>query len=512
MIQKSIETNKYVCSKYVHIFKKDDFIALFHSLAVKEIYGKKLLSEIYFSFRKPTTPANFLKKYSNSRHKLIMMLLSVMINLKFLVKNRNEDRIILEKIIKAVPNKFQLRTIFLSVTNKCNFQCKYCIIINNQTDQTNFQNMDMKLAIKSINYFFRKAVKDRKKQIVFFGGEPLINLPVVKFIIPYIRKKENEKMKTMKDYQPTRIFFMTNGTFVTRELAVFFNKYKVYPIVSLDGPRDIHNKMRVSACSGTFDDVLKGYKIFKKEKCIVSACITVNSHNIETLPDIVKYVSQELKPASSSTNLPQRSMKNKNDKSFDIIDSLASTKLIESFKVARQYGLYITKYIMDNRVRPFVEESPKLKFCGGAGSRIVIEPDGRLSPCQGFSGMHKKYKENLLNNPDIKRVVGTELIKHSVFNIITCHKCPAISVCGGFCPYKTKIISDTVKIPDKSTCLQSRSFLNFLIWDLFDIIDKAGKLKNIDNKLYYIPDKKDKLKIFGKINVRNVDKENLVYF
>ena len=36
-----------------------------------------------------------------------------------------------------------------------------------------------------------------------------------------------------------------------------------------------------------------------------------------------------------------RSIKYKNDKSFDQIDNLAASKLIESFKVARLHGLYL---------------------------------------------------------------------------------------------------------------------------------------------------------------------------
>ena len=234
--------------------------------------------------------------------------------------------------------------------------------------------------------------------------------------------------------------------------------------------------------------------------------MTVNKHNIQLLPKIIEYIASKLKPYSSSTNLPHRTLKEKNKKYFDKIDSLAAEKLVEAFKVARKYGLYITKYIMDNRVRPFVEEKPKLKFCGGAGSRIMVEPDGRLSPCEAFAGMREKYKENLLKKPNIELVVNKELITHSVFNIRECYGCPAIAVCGGFCPYKAKILSGSINKPDKATCKQSKKFLKFLLWDLFEILKKNDKLKKIERNIFITPEKSDLEKIYGKINVKEGDK------
>ena len=513
-MSKNVLNQKFRCSKFVFVFKKDNFVILYNSLNVKKIYGEDNLLKIFLAFKKFILPQVVIEEKSKQlclsplclSPQRISLLINKMINLKFLVQDIVQENEELKKIRNRVPKKFQLRTLFFSITDKCNFQCKYCIVKGNWPNKFQPKDMTLSLAKETINYFFAKAPKDEKKQIVFFGGEPLLNLAVVKFSIPYIRKKEKEKMKSIKNYQPCRIFFMTNGSLVTDQIAKFFNKYKVFPIISLDGPRNIHDKMRISFCGGTFKSVLRGYKILKKNGCKVSVCVTVNKHNIKVLPQTIEYIASILKPYSSSTNLPHRTLKEKNKKYFDKIDSLAADKLIETFKVARRYGLYIIKHIMDNRVRPFVEEKPKLKFCGGAGSRIVVEPDGRLSPCEAFAGMREKYKKNILEKPDIETLVDKSLIMHSVFNIKECYSCPAIAVCGGFCPYKAKIISGNVNKPDKATCEQSRKFLEFLCWDLFEILKKRGKLKTIERNLFVIPKKSDLEKIYGKINIKEGDK------
>jgi uncharacterized protein len=500
---------KFRCSKFAFIFQKGDFVVLYNSLNVKKICGTNDLLKIFLAFKNPISPQAIIEQKSkqlNLSSNRIYPLINTMVNLKFLVQNAFQEKKELQKIKKQIPKKFQLRTLFFSITDRCNFQCKYCIVKGNWSDKFQPKDMNLSLAKKTIDYFFAKAPKDDKKQIVFFGGEPLLNLPVVKFSIPYIRKKEEERMKHIKDYQSCRIFFMTNGSLVVDNIAKFLNRYNVFPIISLDGPRNVHDKMRISFCGGTFKSVIRGYKIFKKNRCKVSICVTVNKHNIQVLPQVVGYVASKLKPFSSSTNLPHRTLKKRGKKYFDKIDVLTAKKLVETFKVARKYGLYITKYIMDNRVRPFVEERPKLKFCGGAGSRIMIESDGRLSPCEAFAGMREKYKENILKKPNIKLVVDQGLINHSVFNIKKCYSCPAIAVCGGFCPYKAKIISGDINTPDEATCKQSRMFLEFLLWDVLDILKRKNRLKNINREIFVIPNKNDLLEIYGNIDVKKGDK------
>lgn len=506
---KNILNQKFRCSKFVFIFQRNNSAILYNSLNIKKIYGGNELLKLFLTFKNFISPRLVISQISKENSfssDQIYPAIRILIDLKFLVKNIKEEQNLIKQIKKRVPKRFQLRTLFFSITDRCNFQCKYCIVKGNWPDKFHLKDMDLNLAKKAIDYFFVHAPKDDKKQIVFFGGEPLLNLPVVKFSILYIRRKEKEKIKKDKSYQSTRIFFMTNGSLVTNDIAKFLKNYNVLPIVSLDGPRNIHNKMRISFCGKTFKSVLQGYKIFKKNECEVSICITVNKHNIQVLPQVVEYVVSKLKPFSSSTNLPHRTLREKDKEYFDKIDSLTAEKLVETFKVARRYGLYITKYIMDNRVRPFVEEKPKLKFCGGAGSRIMIEPDGRLSPCEAFAGMREKYKANLLKKPKMRLIVDKELIIHSVFNIKKCYSCPAIAVCGGFCPYKTKIISGNMNKPDRTTCEQSRKFLEFLLWDLFEILKKGRRSKDIKKNIFVIPRKNDLEKIYGNINVKKGDK------
>jgi len=60
--------------------------------------------------------------------------------------------------------------------------------------------------------------------------------------------------------------------------------------------------------------------------------------------------------------------------------------------------------------------------------------------------------------------------------------------------------------PDRATCEQSRKFLDFLLWDLFRILKKEGRLKGIKKNIFVIPRKDDLEKIYGNINVKKGDK------
>jgi uncharacterized protein len=61
------------------------------------------------------------------------------------------------------------------------------------------------------------------------------------------------------------ISITTNGTLLTKEMILFFNKHNVSLMVSLDGPKGVNDKNRVFADGGgTFDTVIKHIELIKQ--------------------------------------------------------------------------------------------------------------------------------------------------------------------------------------------------------------------------------------------------------
>lgn len=110
--------------------------------------------------------------------------------------------------------------------------------------------MGLELAKKSIDFLVDHAQDSRTISVGFYGGEPLLEFETVKKCIEYAEEKaEGRKL----------IFnITTNGTLINEEIVDFFEAHDVTLMISLDGPKEIHDKNRrfaVGGC-GTFEKIV----------------------------------------------------------------------------------------------------------------------------------------------------------------------------------------------------------------------------------------------------------------
>lgn len=150
----------------------------------------------------------------------------------------------------------------LGVTEACNMRCKYCVYSEMYEFFRNpsSKHMKWKVAKSAIDLYF-KYLKEgepynpkRRATIGFYGGEPLLNFPLIKKCVKYTKKTKNQNF---------RPFFTitTNGTLLNDEIIDFIIENKINLIVSIDGSKEEHNRKRIlSNGEGSFDIVMKNVK------------------------------------------------------------------------------------------------------------------------------------------------------------------------------------------------------------------------------------------------------------
>jgi len=116
--------------------------------------------------------------------------------------------------------------------------------------------MPFETAKKAIDYYFSlfeeslELNPNRDASIGFYGGEPLLEFDLIKRCIEYTKQNYSR-------FEP-QFNMTTNGTLLTRERADYLMENKVSIAVSLDGPKEEHDRKRVYANGeGTFDDVMR---------------------------------------------------------------------------------------------------------------------------------------------------------------------------------------------------------------------------------------------------------------
>ncbi len=144
-------------------------------------------------------------------------------------------------------------TIF-EVTENCNLRCKYCIFNDNYQHyrSINPREMTFETAVKGINYIFSKIKNrsDKKFNFGFYGGEPLLNLKLIRQIIEYTKE-------TFKEWE---LFYnlTSNLTALTDSALDFLIEHNISLSISLDGDQANHDAKRVFADgTGTHETVLK---------------------------------------------------------------------------------------------------------------------------------------------------------------------------------------------------------------------------------------------------------------
>lgn len=150
---------------------------------------------------------------------------------------------------------YPLSTLVLNVNTGCNLGCTYCYKEDLQTPARG-ERMDLATAQQSVELLIRQAAERARIGIVFFGGEPLTNMPLIREVVDYAGRRGRETGKQV-DFSLT-----TNATLLTEELIDYFDAHGFGISVSMDGPKLIHDRnRRTVGGKGTYDVVARKVRL-----------------------------------------------------------------------------------------------------------------------------------------------------------------------------------------------------------------------------------------------------------
>ena len=170
--------------------------------------------------------------------------------------------------------KNKLHTLTLQVTQQCNFRCRYChYTYGDDTQYHSHKSITMgwEIAKTAIDFFAQRTRDSVYINVGFYGGEPLLEYDLIKKCINYCN--------TVFEGKILNFAITTNAYLLTPEKAKFLIDNNTAILVSLDGPKEIHNKNRKYAGdgSGTFDTVYKNLEKIRQQLPEYYEKITYNS-------------------------------------------------------------------------------------------------------------------------------------------------------------------------------------------------------------------------------------------
>ena len=98
--------------------------------------------------------------------------------------------------------------------------------------------MSFEVGKKALDFLVANSKSRVNLEVDFFGGEPLMNWQVVKELVAYGRSLEKTHHKKF------RFTLTTNGVLLNDEMIDFVNQEMANVVLSVDGRKEVHDKMR----------------------------------------------------------------------------------------------------------------------------------------------------------------------------------------------------------------------------------------------------------------------------
>ena len=342
------------------------------------------------------------------------------------------------------------RAFTLELTKGCNLRCGYCYYAGRDDAYDPKMRMSAEVAEKSVEVLLDEAAVGESAHLHFFGGEPLLNLPILESTVHYAERRAREEGK--------RITFevTTNGTRLTDEVVAFLNEHDVQVGVSFDGPPEIQDVARPAASGSSYAlaepgirrllESRKGTPLAARTHC--SVVVTRDCGDLVYIVDHLEGLGFEKIILTPATDLDGES---RGFREEDLPDVLASyTELGAAYEASVRAGEPVAANWFPTLMGRLLSGERKMHFCGGGRDYLGVAADGSVNLCYRFYENDEFAMGSVQEG--IESGVTERLDEHDLDSRTTCSKCWARYFCGGGCHHDNVTTSGGLGDPNPITC------------------------------------------------------------
>lgn len=164
----------------------------------------------------------------------------------------------------------------------CNLGCRYCYYLS----QPSGRRMGLEL-LETVLRSYAEACPGPELNIVWHGGEPLLmGLDFFRQAVALERRYAGER--------PVFNSLQTNGTLLSPAWAAFFRAHNFLVGLSIDGPRDLHDRYRLDGSGKpSFERVIKGLQMLRDEGVTFNTLTTVNRASEGRGAEVYTFLKQQ---------------------------------------------------------------------------------------------------------------------------------------------------------------------------------------------------------------------------
>lgn len=289
--------------------------------------------------------------------------------------------------------------------------------------------MSLFVGKRALEFLIENSGNRKNLEVDFFGGEPLMNLSVVKELVKYGRELEKTSPKHF------RFTLTTNGVLLDEDFYEFANKELDNVVLSLDGRKEVHDRMRPNrGGGGSYENVTERIRDFVKRRGDKKHYIrgTFTGYNLDFSEDILHMADLGFKEISIEPVVAPL------EKDYSIKEEDLPKLLLEYDKLAQEMArrqgsdeeFNFFHFNIDLSGGPCVYK--RLSGCGAGTEYVAITPNGDIYPCHQFVGLPDFLIGNVFTG-----ISKDEIIKDfksvNVYTKEECRDCFANMYCSGGC-------------------------------------------------------------------------------
>ncbi|OJV62164.1 MAG: thioether cross-link-forming SCIFF peptide maturase [Clostridiales bacterium 38-18] len=340
-----------------------------------------------------------------------------------------------------------IKALCLHVAHDCNIRCAYCF-----ASQGDFKGdrslMPYEVGKNALDLLIANSGNRRNLEVDFFGGEPLMNFEVVKQLVEYGRSLEPIHNKNF------RFTLTTNGVLLNDENMAYINENMSNVVLSIDGRREVNDKMRYTISGGgTYDIIVDKFKklVEKREGKSYYVRGTFTSNNLDFSKDVIHLADLGFKSTSVEPVVAKPTDSYAiTEEHLDVLKT-EYERLAEEMVVRHNAGndFSFFHFAIDMSQGPCVVK--RLSGCGAGSEYLAVTPEGDIYPCHQFVG-DEHFKMGNVMAGVLDFGLTNQFKNAHVYNKEKCRSCWAKFYCSGGCHANAYNFNNDIFVPYDIGC------------------------------------------------------------
>lgn len=360
------------------------------------------------------------------------------------------------------PDTPRIKSLCLHICHDCNLRCRYCFAGTGDFGTGHRSMLDLETGKKAIDFLIAASGPRRNLDIDFFGGEPLMNWPVVVALTHYAEETGPKAGKNI------RLTLTTNSVLLDEEKSAFINEHMKNVVLSIDGRPEVHDRMRPDAGGkGSYDRVMGRIRRFVAERGEREYYVrgTYTRHNLDFGSDVLHFADQGLEQISVEPVVAE------NGCGYEIRPEDVPAILAEYERLARDFverreagqPFNFFHFMIDTDGGPCAYK--RLKGCGVGTEYCAVTPEGDIYPCHQFVGQPQFRMGNVHDEPiALDQTLTAKFAELMVPDKPECRTCWSRYYCSGGCAANAHAATGSVTGLYEIGCALQKKRLECALW------------------------------------------------